>query len=134
MLENKERAAGAIFFLLRPFALLSVILAAFCFSAAFPLPACCFLLSFRAERDLVILLIIASEEEFFLARTCSCICSFLLVFWHVLSFDFLSFQGFVSGTEGKLSWTVLTVMIIANTSLAQSNPKLLLPNQHRQQS
>ena len=44
--------AACLFFTVA-FALLSALPAAFCFSAAFPLPARCFCFSFRAERGLV---------------------------------------------------------------------------------
>ena len=102
--------AACLFFTVA-FALLSALPAAFCFSAAFPLPACCSLLflsrrartrhnvfNHRLRRRIF-------SRSYMLMRLL-----IPLVFGTFLRLIFLSFQGFVSGIKGKLSWTVLTVI------------------------
>ena len=94
------------------------------------LPLLFWLSSFAQSKTLVIfsLLTVVVKDEFF---SCSCMLMRLLIslVFYLTHFNgwFFIFLGICSCIEGKLSWTVLTVMIIANTSLAQSNPKLLLP-------
>ena len=78
-----------------PFLQLSVpLLLSRCLPAAFAFP-------FAQSEDSSHALIIASEEELFIAHTCSCVCSFPLVFWHVLMIDFFIFSGICVWHRGE---------------------------------
>ena len=85
---------GLLLFCL-PFLQLSVsLLLSRCLPAAFAFP-------FAQSEDSSHALIIASEEELFIAHTCSCVCSFPLVFWHILMIDFFIFSGICVWHRGE---------------------------------